>query len=262
LLTPVCAHHRYGAEERSHTLGGRRERDTNLSTRPRALFRLCALAMLSVGLLFAPGAAQAAATGTVVAWGCSVSNFGQCSVAAGLSGVTAIAAGFSHSLALKGDGTVVAWGCGADTNFGQCSVPAGLSGVTAIAAGAAHSLALKSDGTVVAWGCQGTDSGACSVPAGLSRVTALSAGTAHSLALFVPIARALCTVPNVVGKKISSAKLTISRKHCRTGKVGHAYSPKRKRGIVLSQRRRPGRVLPALSKIDLVVSRGRHAPRR
>ena len=68
---------------------------------------------------------------------------------ADLSDVTAIAAGFGYSLALKSDGTVVAWGSNAR---GQASVPAGLSGVTAIAAGYYHSLALKSDGTVVAWG--------------------------------------------------------------------------------------------------------------
>jgi beta-lactam-binding protein with PASTA domain len=39
--------------------------------------------------------------------------------------------------------------------------------------------------------------------------------------------------------------------------VGYAYSRKHRRGIVLSQSRRPGRVLPARSKIDLIVSRGR-----
>jgi PASTA domain len=71
------------------------------------------------------------------------------------------------------------------------------------------------------------------------------------------IARAPCTVPKVVGKQLASAKLTIARRHCSTGKVGHAYSRKRKRGIVLSQSRRPGRVLPARSKINLTVSRGR-----
>jgi beta-lactam-binding protein with PASTA domain len=64
-------------------------------------------------------------------------------------------------------------------------------------------------------------------------------------------------VPKVVGKRLRVAKLAIKRSHCRTGKVGYAYSRKRKKGIVTSQSRRPGRVLPANSKINLVVSRGR-----
>jgi beta-lactam-binding protein with PASTA domain len=61
----------------------------------------------------------------------------------------------------------------------------------------------------------------------------------------------------VVGKRIASARLTIARRHCSTGKVGHAYSQKRKKGVVVFQNRRPGRVLPARSRINLVVSRGR-----
>src|SRR2546423_1695647 len=145
-------------------------------TRPRPSLRLCALAVLSVGLLFAPGAAHAAATGTVVAWGCGV-DFGQCTVPSGLSGVTAIAAGTYHSLALKGDGTVVAWGCQGGGNI--CSVPSGLSGVTAIAAGTYQSVALKGDGTVVPWGCG--QPGGCSVPSGLSGVTAIASGFVQSL---------------------------------------------------------------------------------
>jgi beta-lactam-binding protein with PASTA domain len=50
--------------------------------------------------------------------------------------------------------------------------------------------------------------------------------------------------------------MIVSRR-CRTGKVGYAYSRKRKKGIVISQSRRPGRVLPARSRINLIVSRGR-----
>ena len=57
----------------------------------------------------------------------------------GLSGVTAIAGGGYHTVALKSDGTVVAWGY---NYYGQTSVPAGLSGVTAIAAGYSHTVAL------------------------------------------------------------------------------------------------------------------------
>jgi hypothetical protein len=142
--------------------------------------------VLGVGLLFAPGAAQAAVPVKPVAWGCApFTDYGQCSVPSSLSDVTAIAASntYYHSLALKGDGTVVAWGCAADTDYGQCSVPNSLSGVTAIAAGTTHSLALKGDGTVVAWGCARSDHGQCSVPSGLSGVTAIAAGASHSLAL-------------------------------------------------------------------------------
>ncbi len=85
-----------------------------------------------------PQTAQASSPGTVVAWGWNDS--GQSSVPSDLSGVTAIAAGNGHSLALKSDGTVVGWGWNA---YGQTNVPSGLSGVTAIAAGNGHSLALQ-----------------------------------------------------------------------------------------------------------------------
>ena len=71
------------------------------------------------------------------------------------------------------------------------------------------------------------------------------------------IAPTQCTVPNVVGKRLSAAMATIAKRHCRTGRVAHAYSRKRKTGVVISQSRRPGKVLPARSKIDLIVSRGR-----
>jgi Regulator of chromosome condensation (RCC1) repeat/F5/8 type C domain len=109
-----------------------------------------------------------AGTQIMVGWGSN--SQGQTTIPAGLSGVTAIAAGRDYGLALKSDGTVVGWGP-------QTTIPAGLSGVTAIAAGYSHSLALKSDGTVVGWGDQTT------IPAGLSGVTAIAAGSNHSLAL-------------------------------------------------------------------------------
>ena len=60
--------------------------------------------------------------------------------------MVAVAAGQSHSLALRSDGTVVAWG--SDLS-GQTDVPEGLKDVVAIAAGDFYSLALKSDGTIV-----------------------------------------------------------------------------------------------------------------
>ncbi|HXP38590.1 MAG TPA: hypothetical protein VN817_12570, partial [Solirubrobacteraceae bacterium] len=78
-----------------------------------------------------------------------------------LSGVTAIAAGDDHALALLGDGEVSAWGANGAGQLGRGSeggtsnlptVVPGLGGVTAIAAGAHHSLALLSGGSVLAWG--------------------------------------------------------------------------------------------------------------
>ena len=59
-----------------------------------------------------------------VAWG--KCEFGQCDVPDDLSDVVQIAAGGTHSLALKSDGTVVAWG---NNDYGQCDVPDGLSDV-------------------------------------------------------------------------------------------------------------------------------------
>lgn len=117
--------------------------------------------------------------GTVVAWGDNA--YGQTNIPAGLSGVTAIAAGRLHTVALKSDGTLVAWGRNSE---GQTNIPVGLSGVMAIAAGGMHSVALKSNGTVVAWGLN--DYGQTNVPAGLSGVTAIAAGGSHTVAL-VPV---------------------------------------------------------------------------
>ena len=98
--------------------------------------------------------------------------------------------------------------------------------------------------------------------AGSCTVTASQPGDAnYNAAPNVPrtfsIARAPCRVPKVVGKRVASAKRTIAQRRCRTGKVGYAYSRTRRKSVVISQSRRPGKVLPARSKINLIVSRGR-----
>jgi hypothetical protein len=97
--------------------------------------------------------------------------------------------------------------------------------------------------------------------AGLCTVTASQPGdstyaAAESVSRTFSILRPPCTVPKLVGKRLSAAKSAIKKRHCALGKVRRAYSHKRK-GSVISQSRRPGRVLAGGSKINLVVSRGR-----
>ncbi|HEU4594235.1 MAG TPA: S8 family serine peptidase [Pyrinomonadaceae bacterium] len=108
--------------------------------------------------------------GTV--WGFGDNESGQLGTGAGsglpvtspvqtnISGVTAIAAGDTHALAVRSDGTVWAWGSNFEGQLGDgttngratpAQVP-GLNGIVAVAAGEKHSLALKNDGTVWAWG--------------------------------------------------------------------------------------------------------------
>ena len=117
--------------------------------------------------------------GAVAAWGAGTTydnsqpwmgNWGQSIVPnAAKSGVTAIAGGAWHTIALK-DGAVLAWG---NNNYGQCNIPESAnSGVSAIAGGAYHTIALK-DGAVLAWG---NGNGQSTIPdAANSGVTAIAA---------------------------------------------------------------------------------------
>jgi len=78
----------------------------------------------------------------------------------GFTGVVAIGARGSTTVALKADGTVWNWGA---NDFGQLGVGdmvnrnmpvqvTGLTGVTTIGGGRSHNLAVKADGTVWGWG--------------------------------------------------------------------------------------------------------------
>ena len=109
---------------------------------------LCA----TIGL--AASAAQAQVTGGVMAWGDN--SKGQTTIpAAALSGVTAIAGGDEHTVALQ-SGRVMVWG---SNYFSQRTIPTGAqSGVTAIASGADHIITLKG-GQIICWGANG--SGQC-----------------------------------------------------------------------------------------------------
>ncbi|MCC5950510.1 MAG: hypothetical protein JJU45_00290 [Acidimicrobiia bacterium] len=119
-----------------------------------------------------------------------------------LTDATAVAAGATHSCAVRG-GTVSCWGAGSlgqigDGSFTQRTraTPAsalGLVDATTITAGANHTCVLLADATVSCWGDDaagqtgsGTPGGTTAQPtpvAGLAGVTAVAAGANHTCAL-------------------------------------------------------------------------------
>ncbi len=111
----------------------------------------------------------------------------------GLSNVTAVSAGESHSCALHANGTVSCWGNGEYGQLGQGSrsgsaTPVGVSGLStavAVSAGGFSTCALLQGGSVSCWG-NGNTAIAQLVPppvTGLRGVTAPSAGRGHLCAV-------------------------------------------------------------------------------
>jgi hypothetical protein len=112
-----------------------------------------------------------------------------------MNGVTAIAAGSVHSLALKTDGSLWAWGSNLAGQLGdgtteQRTRPVQvLTGVIAMSTAYYHSLALKNDGSLWAWGSNvygqlgdGTQTDRLSPVQVFTAVAAMSAGGYHSIA--------------------------------------------------------------------------------
>lgn len=66
-----------------------------------------------------------------------------------------------------------------------------------------------------------------------------------------------CKVPNVKGVTLAAAKRELKAGGCVAGKVKTAFSPKVKKGRVISQSQRPGKTMTAGGKVNLVVSRGK-----
>ena len=160
--------------------------------------------------------------------------------------ITAISAGYAHSLALSSDGRVYAWGSNYNGRLGtgtapSSKVPVGVdtSGVlagktiTAISAGADHSLALSSTGRVYAWGLNaygelgdGTITHR-TVPVAVDTsgvlagkiVTAISAGYQHSLAL---ASKLVCPTITLAPAKLPNATVGDSYRRLVTANGGAA----------------------------------------
>ena len=136
-------------------------------------FATIVLIALTAVVLCLPDSARA---GSIVAWGSDID--GKVNDTPTGSDFTAIAAGGTHSLALRADGSIASWGL--DDYSVVSDTPTG-SGFIAIAAGGYHSLALRADGSIVSWGYDVY--GEVSDTPTESGFTAIAAGHHHSLAL-------------------------------------------------------------------------------
>lgn len=145
-----------------------------------------------------------------------------------LSGVSAIAAGKTHALALLEDGTVMAWGNDSEGELGDglfaplLAAPApveGLSHVTEISAGDQDSVALLSSGGLMSWGSDkdgslgnglnGSPDPRPEAVVGLTQTAGVSAGASHMLA-FGKALPAVTTVSPAVGPSSGGGAVTIS----------------------------------------------------
>jgi alpha-tubulin suppressor-like RCC1 family protein len=151
--------------------------------------------------------------GTVSAWGLDASDndFGQLgdgtttnhttpAVVQGLSGITQIAGGGAHALAIGAGGAMWTWGDNTNGQLGDQTTttrltPVRLAGPTAmtqVAGGEDYSLGLRSDGTVWSWGNNNTGQlgdgtttqrGKPEEIPGLTKIIQIAAGNSSSFAL-------------------------------------------------------------------------------
>jgi alpha-tubulin suppressor-like RCC1 family protein len=108
----------------------------------------------------------------VFAWGAT--NAGVLNLPPGLSNVVQVAAGSSHSLALRSDGSVLGWG---ENYYNEAAVLSGESTWKQVAAGHQFSLGLRMNGTVAAYG------NILIAPSDATNIAAIAAGPEYCLLL-------------------------------------------------------------------------------
>jgi alpha-tubulin suppressor-like RCC1 family protein len=157
------------------------------------------LALRSDGTVWAWGANYAGQLGNGLANGADVPTATR---VVGLTNVIGIAAGNSHSIAVRSDGTVWAWGAQdvgqtgrgivSQTGTATAVQVAGLSGIVSVAAGNDNSYALRGDGTLYGWGDNRTAQVGAGVrgdrpeavqTVGLTAITSVAAGNSFSMAV-------------------------------------------------------------------------------
>ena len=136
----------------------------------------------AAGAMAVVGTAHAQSMARV--WGANV--LGQASPPQIVEGVTAVATGGGHCLALLPNGSIRGWGAntygGINFNYGQTVAPSDLGACKAIAAGDYISVALRTDSIVRVWGK--TDSyGTKTIPADLGACKAIACFSTHIVAL-------------------------------------------------------------------------------
>jgi hypothetical protein len=155
----------------------------------------------------------------------------------GLTGVTQVAAGFTHSLAVAGpDASVWAWGDDTDSELGDGAtterhspIHLGLSGVTQIAAGQYQSAAVSANTSLSIWGLAPFSSvtGQTTIPTpfplpnqvgGATRAVQVSLGAASGLAVGISSA----TVPDVQHRTVQQATAAIQAAGLTVGQTNEA----------------------------------------
>jgi alpha-tubulin suppressor-like RCC1 family protein len=187
-----------------------------------------------------------------------------------VSGITQIAAGANHALALGGDGTIWAWGSNflyalGDGTTTDHSVPIhlGLTDVTQVDGGLWTSLAVRADGTLWVWGDNsfgiagdGGAGGFVHVPTRVTALTGVVRASAGLDTMFASAAPGPATVPDLTGDVRSQAAAELSSAGLVLG--GTAFVPDQlpcdHLNHVISQSVPPGTVVPPGTAVSIVIA--------